>query len=240
MTDAMDMPDPEGIADILTVEVAPLRLERDEQLRQQVEVLTAGRTRRRLAEAVCQYLAFPREVIYEETMGAIRPREAGSVIELQFLFTAGKGEDRYRFVLIPEEGGLKYSTESIWKRTEEPWGGGTLPGEVKERLLPAIRKHPVIWGLSERIVRVVEPAEINWEWQPLWNLHNVTIPNRRGSLADVVAASGSPPKYVILATWELALEEHEWGASGWRVQMFIDPRQEAVAQAWEDEWYALY
>ena len=239
MSDAVDLPDPDGIADILVVRVSPLRLERDAALAKQVDRLSTTRVSRRLAEAVCQFLASPREVNYDKTEGWIVLREGGGLLELNFLFSTEHGNDSYKFVLSPDEGGLKYRVEQKSKYVEQPWGGGTVAPAIKERLVPVIRKHPVVWDLSERMVRVVEAGEINWDWQPDWNLDSVPIPNRDGTLADIMPPEGLP-RYVVLATWEFALEEHEWASRGHRVQLLIDPREDAIVEAWEDEWYALY
>lgn len=240
MSDAVDIPDPDGIAEILEVKVSPLRLERDEALRKQVETLGTRRVLRRIAEAVHQYLAFPREILYDQAVGWIVPREGGKNLRVDFRFSVDQGADRYRFTLMPSPKGLHYEVKKKSKDCGQPWGDGTIPPEVKDRLLPTIRKHPVVWGLSEKMVRVVERGELDWEWQPLWNLAGVPIPNRDGTLADVLKTIADKPKYVILATWEFSLEEHAWGASGHRVQTMIDPRSDEAIEAWEDEWYALY
>ena len=238
MADSVDIPDPDGIAEILRLDVPEWRIEQDEALRALAERLMTTRNRRRIAEATYQFLASPREVFYEETAGHVRILEGGRFIEVRYVFTAERGQDAYRFLLRREEGGLVYLVEEKQKMVQEPWGGGTLPREVTERMLPAIRKHPIVWELSERIVRTVEPEEVNWDWQPAWNLENIGVPNRSGTLAEIVGKA--PPRYVVLATWELSLEEHEWGASGYRVQAVVDPREDIVLGAWEDEWYALY
>jgi hypothetical protein len=239
MSDAMDIPDPDGIAEILEVKVSPLRLERDEALREQVEILGAKRVLRRLSEAVHQYLAFPREILFDQAIGWIMLREGGKTFRVEFKFTDEHGADRYHFTVAPREKGLKYDVRKKSKDVAQPWGNGTVAPEVRERLLPVIRKHPVVWQLSEKMVRVVEKGELDWEWQPLWNLRSVPIPNRDGALSDVLKGKDKP-RYVILATWAFSLEEHEWGGSGHRVQMMIDPRSDDIIEAWEDEWYALY
>ena len=235
-----DVPEPDTLIGTIRLEVSRVRLEADEEWRKAVERLQATRTLRRVVQPLLERLATPRDVLYEDIVGVLRPLDLKGDLDLSFSFAAGSGEDRYRFHLRLAPDGFHYEVKKSSKEYGEPWGGGVVPESWKEHFLPLIRKHPVVWELSDRIVRVVEAHEVTWEWHPAWNLHNIPVPQGDEALHTVFRDYGSPPDFVLLATWAFSLYEHDWGANGNRVQLLIDPYGETVVKAWEDEWHALY
>lgn len=236
----IDLPEPDNLTEILKIEVSQVRLEADPRWREAVETLKARRTLRRVAEAIYTRLGTPRDVLYTETTGTLKPKDLKGAIDLRFTFSAGNEQDKYQFHIERSQEGLHYEVKSALKDFGEPWGGGVVPQDWKQHFLNIVRAHPVVWGLSERIVRVVEPDEVTWEWQPAWNLANIPVPQGNITLNSVFPSEKETPKFVLLANWGFTLEEHEWGAHGHRVQLLIDPFKETVVRAWEDEWHSLY
>jgi len=236
----IDLPEPDRLAEVLKIEVSQVRLEADPRWREAVEKLEARRSLRRVAESVYQYLGTPRDVLYAETAGILKPHDLAGGIDLRFIFKSGSEGDHFQFHLERGQEGAYYEVKTALKEFGEPWGGGVVPDTWKEYFLNVVRTHPVVWQLSERIVRIVEPKEIAWEWQPAWNLPNIPVPQGDAGLNTVFAKETDIPRFVILANWALTLEEHDWGAHGFRVQMLIDPTRESIVKAWEDEWHVLY
>ncbi|MBN1809294.1 MAG: hypothetical protein JW909_09530 [Planctomycetes bacterium] len=236
----IELPEPDDLSSMIKVDVNRVRLEADPEWKKAAQKLETGRTMRRISEAVYSYLSTPGGVAYEEKSGVLKFRDLSGRIDLLFNFLAGTRSDRYRFSITLSQDGLHYNVVSALKECGEPWGGGVVPDEWKEVFTSHIGKHPVVWGLSERMVRVVEPQEISWEWQPSWNLKNILVPQVEQTLDKVFPGETDIPKVVLLATWGFTLDEHDWGANGNRVQLLIDPSREEVVGAWEDEWHVLY
>jgi len=235
-----DVPDPERLGGIIKIEVSRVRLEADPKWREFVDDLEATRNMRRIASAVYHHLLQPRDISYTHTAGSLRPRDLRGNLDLRFVFAADTAEDRYTFHLMLAPEGLHYEVKQAQKEFGEPWGGGVIPQPWKDIFIPIIAKNRDVWALSERMVRVIEPKEISWEWQPGWNLKNIPIPQSDDTLDKVFKNESDIPKFVVLASWGFTLDEHDWGANGNRIQLLIDPYKESVVHTWEDEWHVLY
>ena len=236
----LDLPEPDNLAGIIRIDVSRVRLEADQRWRDAMEKLQARRSLRRVAEAVYRHLSTPRQVAYTETVGILRPKDLSGNMDLRFVFSAEGEEDHFHFELGAAAGGVHYEIRKALKEFGEPWGGGVVPQAWKEQFISVVRAHPAVWQLSERIVRLVEPHEITWDWQPAWNLTNVPAPHSGAGLDAVFPDEKETPKFVLLAAWSFALEEHDWGSHGNRVQLVIDPFREEVVKAWEDEWQVFF
>ncbi len=232
--------DVERLVEKSSVAVPRLWLESGEKMRGVIERVDSTRTKRRAAEAIQPFCVNPPGGPYDGLSIVIHPHGQGEEITVTFegIVLEPFGSDRMKFGLRADPQRPGYLLDSKEKLVEPAWGGGCLAPALRRELIKLLPAEKVVWELSERFSRAVDDTEMEWDWQPGWNLDRVSTPDAGKNLDGILEGKDCP--FAVLGSWSFAVEEKEWMTSGVRVRVVFNPAGPAVAAAWSEEWHMFF